>query len=141
MASSLREPLHVPRAAAVLVVEQHDEIRVRLEMVERALDQLADRPFGRQPLEIELALLGADFLVDPFQHGQIQRILVAEIVIDQLLVDAGPRGDLVDPRAGKPAVGEFAPRRGQELLPRRLGIAPLRLMAVCTSFRHFQPNS
>ena len=96
---------------------------------------------GRQSLEVELALLRADFLVDPFQHGEVERVLVAEIMIDQLLVDAGPRGDLVDPRAGKAACGEFAPRRGQQFLPRRRRIAPLRLFAVCSVFRHFQPDS
>ena len=131
----------MPGAAAIFVVQQHDEIGVRREMVEGALDQLLDRLFGWQALQIELALLGPDFLVDPFQHGEIKRILVAEIVVDQLLVDAGAGRDLVDPRAGKPALGKFAPGRGQQLLPRGLGIAPLRLDAVCSSFGHFQPNS
>ena len=103
-------------AAAVLVVQQHDEVRMRGEVVEGAFDQLADGPFRRQALEIELALLGADFLVDPFEHREIERVLVAEIMIDQLLVDAGARGDLVDPGAGEAAGGKFAPRRRQQFL-------------------------
>ena len=74
---------------------------VRGEVVEGTLDQLLDRLFGRQSLEIELTFLGADFLVDPFQHRQIQRVLVAEVMIDQLLVDAGAGRDLVDPGAGE----------------------------------------
>ena len=82
----------------------------------------------RQALQIELALLGADFLIDPFQHREVQRILVAEVVIDQLLVDAGARGDFVDPGAGKAAAGEFAPRRRQQFLSRGGRIAPLRLL-------------
>ena len=106
------------RAATVLVVEQRDEVRMRGEVVEGALDQLLDRLLGRQSLEVELALLGADLLVDPFQHRQIQRVLVAEIVVDQLFVDAGARRDLVDPGAGQPAGGKFTPRRRQQLLPR-----------------------
>src|SRR6476659_6691653 len=53
-------------AAAVFVVQQHDEVRMRGEVVEGALDQLLDRLLGRQSLEVELALLGADFFVDPF---------------------------------------------------------------------------
>ena len=84
----------------------------------------------RQALEIELALLRADFLIDPFQHGEVERVLVAEIMIDQLLVDARARRDLVDPRAGEAACGEFAPRRRQQLLPGRRRIAPLRRFAV-----------
>ena len=102
---------------------------------------LLDRLFRRQALEVELALLGADFLVDPFQHRQVQRVLVAEIVVDQLLVDAGARGDLVDPGAGKAVRGKFAPRRRQQLLARGGRIAPLRLGVVCSSFGHFQPDS
>ena len=33
---------HVPRAAAVLIIEQHDEIGMRGEVVEGTFDQLAD---------------------------------------------------------------------------------------------------
>ena len=73
----------MPGAAAVFVVQQHDEIRVGVEMVEGGFRQLLDRRFGRQAFEVELALLGADFLVDPFQHGEIERVLVAEVVIDR----------------------------------------------------------
>ena len=110
-------------------------------MIEGTFDQFLDRLFGRQSLEVELALLGADFLVDPFQYRQIQRVLVAEIMIDELLVDAGTRGDLVDPGAGKAAAGEFPPRRRQQF-PAGCGrIAPLRLGIVRSFFGHFQPNS
>src|SRR5690348_10581467 len=128
-------------AAAIFVVEQHDEVGVGGEMVEGAFDQLLDRLFRRKPLQIKFALLRADFLVDPFQHGEIERILVAEIMINELLVDAGAGRDLVNPRAGKPAVGKFAPRRGKELLPGGFRVAPLRPLAVRSSFKHFQPNS
>src|SRR5690348_15929973 len=118
---------------------------MRGEMVEGTLDQLLDRPLRRRSLEIELALLGPDFLVDPFQDSKVERVLVAEIVIDQLLVDPGPVSDFIDAGAGKPAVGKFTSCGGQQLLPRRFRVAPLwflrRLLAVCSSFGHFQPNS
>src|SRR5258707_14297878 len=97
------------------------------EIVERTLDQLLDGALGSQPLEIELALVGADFLVDPCQHRKVERVLVAEIMIYQLLVDAGARRDFIDPGAGKAAAGKFAPRRRQQLLPGGDRIAPLRL--------------
>ena len=120
----------MPGAVAVFVVEQHDEIRMQRQMVERAFDQLLDCLLRRQSRKVELALLGADFLVDPFQYRQIERVLVAEIMIDQLLVDAGAIGDFIDPRAGKAAFGKFVPGRRQQLLPRRRRIAPLRRFAV-----------
>ena len=99
-------------AAAVLVVQKHDEIRVFRQMIERGLDQPADRLVRRQALEIELALLLADVLIDPFEHGEVERVLVAEVVVDQLLVDAGALGDLVDAGARKTVPGELqrAPR-------------------------------
>src|SRR5438309_8856416 len=37
---------HVPRAATVFVVQQHDEVRVRGEVVEGTLDQFLDRLLG-----------------------------------------------------------------------------------------------
>ena len=64
--------------------------------------------FRRQALEVELALLLADVLVDPFEHGEVERVLVAEVVVDELLVDAGALGDLVDAGAGKAVPGELA---------------------------------
>src|SRR3954454_25045043 len=109
--SQLARAAPMPGAAAVLVVKQHDEVAMRGEVVEGTLDQLLDLLLGRQALEVEFALLGADFLVDPFEHRQIQRVLVAEVMIDELLVDARARGDLVDPGPGKAAAGELAPRR------------------------------
>src|ERR1700753_4357677 len=114
---------------------------MRGEMVEGAFDQLADGALRRQASEIELAFLRADLLIDPFQHGEVQRVLVAEVVIDQLLVDARTRRDLVDARARETTGGELAPRGGQQLLPGSRRIAPSRRLAVCLWFRHFQPNS
>src|SRR5829696_10505194 len=52
----LARAAHMPGAAAVFVVQQHDEIGVRGEVVEGTFDQLLDRLFGRQSLQVELAL-------------------------------------------------------------------------------------
>ncbi len=105
----------MPRAAAIFVIEQQDEVRMRGKVVERAFDQFPDRPLRRQARKIKLAFLGADFLVNPFQHSEVERVLVAEVMVDQLLVDPGTGGDFVDPGAGKAAGSKFAPRRGQQL--------------------------
>ena len=120
----------MPGAAAIFIVEQHDEIGVRGEVVERTLDQLLDGLFRRQALEVQLALLGPDLLVNPFQHRKVERVLVAEIMIDQLLVDAGAGRDFVDPGAGEAALRKFAPRRNQQFLPCGGRIAPHRLCSI-----------
>ena len=124
-------------AVAVFVIEQQNEIRVPRQVIERALDQFPDRPFRRQSLEVELALLGADFLIHPFQDRQIERVLVAEIMVDQLLVDAGARRDFVDPGAGEPAAREFTPRRRQQLAAGGDRIAPLPLDTIGSSLQPF----
>ena len=114
---------------------------MRRKMVEGTFDQLPDGLFRRQALKIELALLGADFLIYPLKHREVERILVAEIMINELLVDAGTRGDFIHPRAGQPAFRKFAPRRGQQFLSRVDRVAPLRLGAIGSWFWHFQPDS
>src|SRR4051794_28788346 len=85
---------YVARAGAVFIVEQQDEVRMGGKVVERAFDQLLDCLLRRQAGKIELALLGANFLVDPFEYGKVERVLVAEIMVDELLVDPGALGDL-----------------------------------------------
>jgi len=102
-------------ATAVLVVQKHDEIGVCREVIERGLDQFPDRLFRRQAFEIELALLLADIGVNPFEDSKIERVLVAEIVIDELLVDAGAGSDLVDAGAGEAVPGELQARRAARL--------------------------
>src|SRR3977135_419721 len=116
---------HMAGAAAVFVSEQENKVRMRREMVEGTFDQPLDGLFRRQPLEVELALLGADFLVNPFKHRQVKRVLVAKIMIDKLLVDAGAAGDVVDPRPGKAAAGDFSPPRVEQFPAGGGRIAPL----------------
>jgi len=63
---------------------------------------------GGNPARLSLAFLGADLLIDPFKDGEIERILVAEIVIDELLVD-GPPAPQSHRRAPRPARFERTP--------------------------------
>jgi hypothetical protein len=51
-------------------------------------------------------------------------------MIDQLLVDAGPIRDFVDPGAGEAALREFPSRRRQQLFAGGDRIAPLRLVTI-----------
>ena len=132
---------HMPRAVAVFIVEQNDEVGVFGKVVEGALDKLADGLFGRQSLQIQLMLLGADLLINPFKDREVERILVAEIVINELLVDARPRSDLVDASPGQSTPGKLAPRGHQQFLPRGGRIATSGRCSRCSSFGHFQPNS
>ena len=132
---------HVSGATPVFIIEQHDEIRVQVEVIERAFDQLLDRLVRRQSCKVQLAFLSANFLVHPFQDREVERILVAEVVIEQLLVDACARGDFIDPRTGKAAFREFAPSGAQKFFPSVDRVPPLRFCAVRSPFKHFQPDS
>ena len=62
---------------------------------------------------IQILLARAQIGIDPLQHRQIKRVLGAEIVIDQILVDAALLGDAVDAAAAQAMGHEFDPRRVQ----------------------------
>ena len=94
-----------------------------LAIIELELDQRLDR-FERLEIgEIELALGLAHGAISALQHGQIEVVLGAEIVIEHALVGGRLLGDDVDARTGKPLGGELDLRRGEQRLPRPLGVA------------------
>src|SRR6266576_2252329 len=63
------------------------------------------------------------------EHGLEQGLLVAEVLVEPLLVDPGPFGDAGHGRAVRPVLGEL--RRGRLLAaPARFPAAPARLPAV-----------
>src|SRR5262249_7589869 len=65
----------------------------------------------------------ADADIGAFKHGQVETVLVAEIVIDHPLVGARALGDRVDTRAGVALLGEFGHGGGQNRRAGALGIA------------------
>jgi hypothetical protein len=58
-------------------------------------------------LEVERQLADADLHVGLAQGGGVERVLVAEVAVDQRLADARRGGDGVDARAGVPLLGEL----------------------------------
>src|SRR5690606_2632424 len=72
--------------------------------------------------EVQALLEAADLGVDRFEGGRVEAFLVAEVVVDQLLVDARAIRDLVDARAGHALGRELVPGGGEYRLLGRAGI-------------------
>ena len=70
------------------------------------------------------SLLGlADAAVGVLQHGQVELLLAAEVVVDHPLRGAGALGDLVDARAGVALLGEHRGGDLEQLGAGALGVA------------------
>ncbi len=105
------------------------------EVVEGEADQLLHRLARRQLAEVERRLALADVAVGLQQHLRVERLLVADVVVEHALVGAGPFGDPVDPRAVEPVLDELLARGLHDVAPgpRRVARPPLRrrLRVVC----------
>ena len=86
-------------------------------------DEALDRRERRERLEVQLALGGADLGVGLLEDGEEELVLALEVVVDELLVDAGALGDRLDPRAAEAVRRELDGRRGEDLLPGAVGVA------------------
>src|ERR1700730_6921514 len=91
----------------VLVHHQAHELRMGVLVVEGEGDQGGERFFGRQALEIERGFGAADARVGLLEHGEVEPLLAAEIIVDHALAGARALGDGVDPRAAIALLGEF----------------------------------
>jgi hypothetical protein len=80
-----------------------------------ARDEVGEREVWRG--ELALGLQPA------FDQRAIQTVLAPEVVGDQLLVDACPRGDLAHPRARAPLAGELDQRGVQQRTPGAFRVA------------------
>ena len=74
---------------------------------------------------MQLALAEPDFAVGVEKHRGVERLLVAEIVIEQPLVGGGALGDAVDARAVEAELAEFLARGDQDVAlgERRVALA------------------
>ncbi len=107
----------------VLAREQGQEFRVGEVVAPREGDQGADRLDGRQCLQVQRPLGGADVGVALLEDGEEELVLALVVVIDELLVDAGAFGDGLDAGAAEAVVGELAHRRAQDLLAAAIGVS------------------
>src|ERR1700674_4945779 len=71
----------------------------------------------------------ADGGVATFENRDIKGLLVAEVVVQHALVDAGAVGDVVDPGAFVPPLRELLHRRGQDC--RTGGLRVTRIRRAC----------
>ena len=111
--------------AAVDVLDRHqpDEGLVVEVVVEGQLGEPAHRHDRVDVVDLQLLLGLADAAVGVLQHGQVELLLAAEVVVDHPLGGAGALGDLVDPGARVARLGEDLGGDGQQLGARALGIA------------------
>ena len=84
------------------------------EMVEGEADEPAHRLRRRERFEMQLALPLANFAIGVEKHGRIERLLVAEVVIEQPLVGGGALRDAVDARAVEAELAELGRGRRPE---------------------------
>src|SRR6185369_15070038 len=97
----------MPRVMKILVIDKADQFRMATGIVEGELDQPLDRGRRSEMREVERLLRAAQFLVDSFQRGEIEPVLVAEIMIDHPLVGVRAARDLIDPPARETLGCEF----------------------------------
>ena len=90
LADALRA-LEEARAHQVLGVEQADELGVLDEVAPGEERELAQRLLGVAVAEVERRLGAADAGVGLLEHDEVERLLVAEVVVEHPLVGAGAR--------------------------------------------------
>ena len=95
-------------------------------IVESELDQASDRGRGGKMRKVERVFRAPQLLIDPFERGQIESVLVAEIMIDHPLVGVRAARDLIDAPAGETLGSELVLRGEKDRFTRAVGIAPVR---------------
>ena len=90
----------------VLDRDQPDERRVRVVVVEGQLGDAGVRPRPAAGRRRGSPARPPDAAVGVLEHGAVELLLAAEVVVDHPLRGAGPLGDLVDPGAREALLGE-----------------------------------
>src|SRR5690606_6496864 len=114
--------LEVPALVPVVAVRQRDELGMGDLVLPGEADQAPQRVLGRPLVELEALLRLPHAGIGTLEHGQEERILAAEVVVEHAHVDAGLRGDAADARAAEPRGGELSRRGLEDLRPRALRV-------------------
>ena len=122
LADALRA-LQEARAHQVLGVEQADELGVLDEVAPGEERELAQPLLGIAVAEVERRLGAADAGIGVLEHDEVERLLVAEVVVEHPLVGAGARRDRIDPGAAEALLGELPRRGGEDRGAGALGVA------------------
>ena len=88
--------LKMARLHLVFAVEEADEVGVGQVVLPGEVDQGEDGLVGGQSVEVEGRFLFAELQVGAFEDLGEEGVLIPEVVIEQLFVDAGGAGDGVD---------------------------------------------
>ena len=107
----------------VLGIEQRDRVRIGNVVIPNEIDQSRQPFFGIDIGQFERLAGAADGLVDLFQNGLEQLVLIAEIMIEHAFVDAGAPGDLIDAGIAEALGRKLLGRRSKNSLARRIRVA------------------
>lgn len=121
----------VRSALEVFPKQEADELRVVAQELEVQGDQIAHGPprgGARPPSGKKLFFTGADPLVGLPEHGAVNALLAAEVMVDHALVHAGGVNDLVHRDPVVAAVGEQVEGDGEQTVFHSRGA---RFLPVC----------
>lgn len=119
----------------VLDADDAHEIHVPVVVVEAELHQLLHRLGRRQRAQPQGALDTADVAVELLQHGLVELLLAAEVVIDHPLRGMRALGDGVHPRTREALGDELVDGGAEDVLAGFLGIV-LASLAARSGFLH-----
>ena len=108
----------------VFDTDEASEIRVFLVVCDREVDQLTDRGFRLQILQMHPRFDPADVAIGFFKDGDIQALLAAEVIIYRAFGRPRTGGDGIHPGAAETMIGKFLGRDRKDILLGALGIVP-----------------
>jgi hypothetical protein len=106
----------------VLVHHEPHELGMSVVIVERHLHEPAEGFRRRQRVQVEVRLDGTDVIVGVLQHGTIQTLLAAKVVVDHPLHGVSAFGDLVDATAAQALGSELLDGYGEDFRPGGIGV-------------------
>ena len=127
--------LEEPRVLQVLDRQQARKPRIGEKVPEGEADEAVHGLDRGVLAERQFALAAPDLLIGVEQHGAVERLLVAEVVVEQPLVGLGARGDGIDAGAVEALLAELVARRLQDRGLGALGVAWSRRRQRRTAWR------
>jgi hypothetical protein len=107
----------MPGLHQIFVREQQHKIPVLHDIIECETDKLSHGGHRIERTKIQCVLLRANVHIDILKNSEIEIVLAAKVVIDQLLVDLRRLGDLVDAASMQAAASEFFLGNFQQYFP------------------------
>ena len=86
--------LQMTSAMQVLISKEGDEVPVLIKIIKGELDEALHCLCRGERAQVERAFTLPDLGIDALQNTLVEVVLIAEVVVNQLLVYPGPPGDL-----------------------------------------------